>query len=103
MPSWTVISPGPTCFQPTRSFPLNSCFHSLVCACEIVLRVIRKKTNEVRQVFMDSPGENYKPLEIGFRGLNLRTTVIQLFDTSELICQKGDLVDTCRTSCDQYH
>src|SRR5262245_55661009 len=27
-PSSTVSAPGPTCFQPVRSLPLNSCFHS---------------------------------------------------------------------------
>src|SRR5277367_1725637 len=27
-PSSTVISPGPTCFQPVRSLPLKSGFHS---------------------------------------------------------------------------
>src|SRR5256885_3308333 len=28
-PSSTVSSPGPTCFHPVRSFPLNSCRHAL--------------------------------------------------------------------------
>src|SRR5271167_3003713 len=31
-PSSTVISPGPTCFQPVKSLPLKSCFHAGVCA-----------------------------------------------------------------------
>src|SRR5437016_4633312 len=71
-PSCTVISPGPTCFHPTRSFPLNNCFHSPVCACATVPKVIRNKTSKLRQVFMRgfSFGENYKPLEGGFRGLS---------------------------------
>src|ERR1700674_4591433 len=28
IPSSTVSPPGPTCFHPVRSFPLNSCCHS---------------------------------------------------------------------------
>src|SRR5271167_4960172 len=31
-PSSTVMSPGPTCFQPVKSLPLKSCFHAGVCA-----------------------------------------------------------------------
>src|SRR5271163_5238215 len=31
-PSSTVMSPGPTCFQPVRSWPLRSCFPAGVCA-----------------------------------------------------------------------
>src|SRR5215468_1994136 len=32
-PSSTLSPPGPTCFQPVRSLPLNSCFHAFSFAC----------------------------------------------------------------------
>src|SRR6267378_3743227 len=32
-PSSTVILPGPTCFHPVRSLPLNKGFHGGACGC----------------------------------------------------------------------
>src|SRR5690242_19958820 len=52
-PSSTVISPGPTCFQPTRSFPSNNCFHSPDCAwTNVVIRASNAMTNARKRACM---------------------------------------------------
>src|ERR1700751_1280672 len=53
-PSSTVISPGPTCFHPTRSLPSKSCFHSLDWAKAIFAeRKIRAINRAVRTIHLD--------------------------------------------------
>src|SRR5271157_303660 len=48
-PSSTVMSPGPTCFQPVKSLPLKSCFHAGVCA-RAATKSKAVLTTQVRQI-----------------------------------------------------
>src|ERR1017187_2443324 len=53
MPSSTVISPGPTCFQPVRSLPLKSCFHPPLCpdAAQVIVKPRNNTVNFIVVTF----------------------------------------------------
>src|SRR5271169_3690227 len=54
-PSSTVISPGPTCFQPVKSLPLKSCFHAGAGAAtnsKAVLRTLARQIPTLRTMLL---------------------------------------------------
>src|SRR5207248_7468640 len=53
--SSTVISPGPTCFHPTRSFPSNNCFQSPDWALEFANSPLTTRHSKARRISTGPP------------------------------------------------